>query len=194
MGQGATWPNYCKIALNVKDFEKNREEITQMHLLLAFFYAMQPGTFSFSISDLLGTLNSDAVNLMEATPNTLYPSLPGQFKNSKSFAMQLQKILRVRRDNQFQSGELIAVPQTLDPGLIILMHRLKSTGQIQLLAVNFSQHETSQHLEMSCFRQTTPIDLMTGLAVKKLFDSSGLDLRLPPLSGKVILLQPKYFQ
>lgn len=189
----STWPNYCMRALGVKDFEKKREDIADTHLLLAFFYAMQPGAFSFSVSDLLGTVAKQTVDLMGCNENTLYASFPGQLKNEKSFAKKLQKILAARRENGIEGGELVGVPQTAQPGLMILVHRLRSSGMLQMLAVNFGRTPAQQVLEMPSIRQTTAIDLMTGLAEKKPLDSSTIRLDLPPLTGKVILFQTKYY-
>lgn len=189
----ATWPALCMSALGITDFEKKRDEIAKTHLLLAFFYAMQPGAFSFSASDLLGTLSKQTVDLMCPNENTLYGSLPAQMKNSCSFAMQLKKILSVRMDSGIESAELIAIPETVQRGLMILVHRLKNGGMTQLLAVNFGRTAATQVLDMPNVRQTTAIDLMTGLAVKKPLESSTVRLDLPPLSGKVILFQTKYY-
>jgi trehalose synthase len=188
----STWTGYCMTALGLKDFETRREDIAETHLLLAFFYAMQPGAFSFSASDLLGTVTQQPIDLMGTNENTLYASFPGQMTNGKSFAMQLRKMLGVRRDNGLESGELIAVPQTAQPGLMLLVHRLKN-GMTQILAINFGRSPAEQILEMPTIRQTTAIDLMTGLAEKKPLDSSTIRLALPPLSGKVILFQTKYY-
>lgn len=191
--QPSTWASYCAAALGIQDFEKKREDLTDTHLLLAFFYAMQPGAFSFSVSDLLGTLSQQSVNLIGPNENTLYASLPGQLKNNRSFACQLRKILTVRRENQLQNSELVSVPQTKQPGLIILIHQLKEGNRTQLLAVNFGRTRVQQTVEMAAFKQTTAIDLMTGLAEKKPLESPTLHLDLPPLTGKVILFQTKYY-
>lgn len=191
--QPSTWTRYCAAALGIHDFEKNREDLTELHLLLAFFYAMQPGVFSFSVSDLLGTLSPQQVNLTGSNETTLYASVSGQLKNNRSFAHQLRKILAVRRENQLHNGELIHVPQTKQPGLIILVHQLKEGCATQLLAVNFGRTRAQQTVEMSAFKQTTAIDLMTGLAEKKPLESPLLHLDVPALTGKVILFQTKYY-
>src|SRR3989344_4070808 len=49
----STWTGCCACALGIKEAEKHRQDISDLHLALAFFYAMQPGVFSFSESDLL---------------------------------------------------------------------------------------------------------------------------------------------
>lgn len=191
--KASTWADYCSTALTLKDLEKKREDATDLHLLLAFFYAMQPGAFSFSVSDLLGTVSPQTIQLMQANENTLYASLPGQFCNGKSFAMQLKKILTIRRENSVEKAELLAVPQTGQPGLILLIHRMKETGMLQLLAVNFGRTPAEQSLEIPTIRNTTAIDLMTGLAEKKPLNSTSIRVELPPLTGKIILFQTKYF-
>jgi hypothetical protein len=186
-----TWPVLCAAALGIKEIEKRQGEIAHAHLLLAFFYAMQPGVFSFSAADLLGTLQAQTLQLMGCNENTLYASLPTQMGNRKSFAMQLKQILAVRKESGIARGELLAVPCTLQPGLMILLHKVQE--KVQLLAVNFGRTPVEQTLEMASFRNTTAIDLMTGLAEGKPLESPLLRLKLPPLAGKVILFQPKYY-
>ena len=77
-------------------------------------------------------------------------------------------------------------------GRKIVVRTLRS-GMVQLLAVNFSRTPASQTLEMPNIRQTTAIDLMTGLAEKKPLESATFRLNLPPWTGKVILFQTKYY-
>ena len=177
----------------MKDFQKQREPLTKAHLLLALFYAMQPGAFSFSVSDLLGTLTHQTLDPMEPTENTLYASLPGQMKNPQSFARQLQNLLAARRSSAIQSAELLSVPETTDRGLLLLIHRMAGSGMLQLLAVNFGRKAAQQTIELPQIRHTTAIDCITGLAEKKPLEASTIRLDLPPLSGKVILFQTKYY-
>lgn len=188
-----TWPSYCLAALGTPNYDKKRDDLLKMHLLLAFFYAMQPGAFSFSVSDLLGMVSEQTVDLLNPNEASLYGSLPMQMKNSCSFAMQLRKILSVRTDSGIDNGELLSIPETKQRGLLILFHRLKGSGMLQMLAVNFGRTPVQQTLEIPSIRQTTAIDLMTGLAEKKPLDSPTLRLELPPLTGKVILFQTKYY-
>lgn len=181
-----TWPALC-ISAGGK-----RENVGELHALLALFYAMQPGAFSFSASDLLGTLKKQTVDLMGTNENTVYPSLPGQWKNPKSFAMQLKKIFSVRRESGIETAELVAVPETAQRGFMILVYRLQN-GMTQMVAINFGKTAAQQILEMPNIRQTTAIDLMTALAEKKPLDSATIRLDVPALSGKVILFQTKYY-
>ncbi|PIS02491.1 MAG: hypothetical protein COT85_05710 [Chlamydiae bacterium CG10_big_fil_rev_8_21_14_0_10_42_34] len=189
----ATWPKLCLMAKGIKDFQQKWEDSGETHLLLALFYAMQPGAFSFSVSDLYGTLQPQIVDLLKPNENTIYPSLTGQMNNPRSFAMQMRKLFSIRRDSEIESAELVDVPQTNQPGLIILVYQLKNSTTLQLLAVNFGKQNATQVLELPNIRQTTAIDLLTGLAEKKPLESSVIRLDVPPLSGKVIRFQTKYY-
>lgn len=184
-----TWPSLCMASL---DSKIPKSKLLDVHLLLALFYAMQPGAFSFSVSDLLGLTEPQTINLMRPNESSLYGSLPSQIKNSSSFAMRLRKILSVRSDSSIDRAELISVPNTLQQGLLVLIHRLQN-GMTQMLAINFGRQNAQQLFEMPCIRQTSAIDLMTSLAEKKPLDSATFRLDLPPLSGKVILFQTKYY-
>jgi trehalose synthase len=191
----STWAGYCMSALNIEDFEEQQEKISAAHLLLAFFYGMQPGIFSVSLSDLLGALpNSQGpLNLFGPNESTLYPSLPLQLKNSRSFATGLNQILTVRKDRGLPHAELISVLPTPHRGTLLLLYRQKGTQFLQLLAMNFSRTPVQEALELPQLRQTTAIDLLTSLAETKPIDSAYYLCNLPPLSGKIILFQPKYY-
>lgn len=183
-----TWPSLCQ--KRVGDSERN---LMQAHLLLALFYAMQPGVFSFSVSDLLGLTVDETVNPMVPNEHSLYGSLPSQMKNSCSFAHKLKQILMTRISSNIESAELIEVPDTNQKGLLILLYRLKGSLMTQMLAVNFSSKSARQTIELPALSQTSAINLMTGLCEKKALNASIFQLEVPPLAGKVILFQPQYF-
>jgi trehalose synthase len=189
----STWPGYCALALKVTDFEKQRDLVLQAHLLLAFFYAAQPGAFSFSVSDLVGALphSEPSYDLNGINETTLYPSLPIQMGTSRSFASQLRQILRVRKDYDLKNAELTGIYPTPHPQVLLLL--LKLQGKTELLAVNFGRTQVTEKIELIGLQQTTAINLMTQLAEEKAFDSSLFFLNLPPLSGKIIVFQPRFY-
>jgi hypothetical protein len=157
---------------------------------------MQPGAFSFSESDLVGALpdHPTGLYLMEPNEKTLYSCLPIQMRSSSSFASKLRTILRVRKDNGLESSELMEVPQTPHPGVLIFILRQQGTGFAELLAVNFGKEMAGEKIEMPIFRNTNAVDLMTGVSENKPFESDTYLLNLPPLSGKIVLFQPKYYE
>jgi maltose alpha-D-glucosyltransferase/alpha-amylase len=191
----STWTGYCASALGVQDFEKSAAKIAKAHLLLAFFYAMQPGAFSFSTADLMGALPSQTpcLDLMGPNSDTLYSCLPNQFKNCRSFALRMKQMLQVRRDHALEKGELAAVLPSKNRAVLLLLHRMHGTGFLQIQAINFGRTAAKEWIEMAPFRNTTAIDLMSGHFEEKSFESASFLLELSPLSGKVLLFQPKYY-
>ena len=190
-----TWVDYCARSLNLQNIEKNTDKITELHLLLAFAYAHQPGVFSVSLEDLLGAVISHKATLKPLDPNAncLYPSLPIQQKNPKSFVSQLSKILAARNESNIAKGELIAVPCSSNQGTLLLLHRLPSSRFLQLLALNFANKPVKESIECASIAQTTAIDLMTKLSEEKIFSSAQFSFNLAPLSGRVFYFQPKYY-
>jgi hypothetical protein len=183
----STWTNYCSTALS----NQNPELIQKAHLLLAFTYAMQPGVFSLSAQDLIGS--SEPIDLMGKNPKALYAALPCQMQSPRSFASQLKKILSVRSMSHIASGELVEVPQVKNKGSLLLLHRLPDSRFFHLLAINFARTPVQETLKLDCVKETWAIDLMTGMNVDKGFDENFFSFDLPPLSGKVFLFQPKYY-
>lgn len=181
-----TWVDHCARALNVKDFEKHSKEISHAHLLLAFTYAMQPGAFSISLDDLLGTMPNHP-------EGGLYGDLPRQMKNGRSFSSKLKAILQARRESNIVNGELIEVMLSPHPGTLLLLYRLPSNRFMYLLAVNFARNEVIESIEREEISQTTAIDLMSKLSVEKVFSSASFSFNLPPLSGRAFYFQPKYY-
>ncbi len=182
-----TWPSLCLVA------NPKRDEVMNVHLLLALFYAMQPGAFSFSVSDLLGLTQNSNLDLNSPNEFSLYGSLSSQMKNSCSFAKRLQNILETRIQSGIESAELLAVPPTKQKGLLVLVHRLRGSLMTHLLAINFGKEPARYVFESPSLRQTSAIDLLSGLNEKKPLDSPTFQLEVKPLSGKVILFQPKYY-
>ncbi len=194
----STWGGYCALAFGVarqKEFANHVEEIQKAHLLLAFTYAMQPGVFSLSAADLVGALPEgvNRIDLFGPNQNALYPSLPCQIQTPRSFASQLKKILAVRQSSKIAAAELIDVCPIDNKGTLLLLHRLPGSRFFHLLAVNFSRSPVQEKLKLAGIEETWAIDLMSGLSADKGFDSGVFFFDLPPLTGKVFLFQPKYY-
>lgn len=182
-----TWPSICQ-----KRVGGSEKGLMEAHLLLALFYAMQPGVFSFSVSDLLGLTMNETANPMIPNEHSLYGSLSSQTKNSCSFANRLKQILMTRMSSNIESAKLFDVPDTKQKGLLILLYKLKGSFLTQMLAVNFSSTPVRQTIDLPSLSQTSAINLMTGLCEKKALSATTFQLEVPPLAGKVILFQPKY--
>lgn len=180
-----TWIQYCSSAM------QNPELTQKAHLLLAFTYAMQPGVFSISLPDLIG--GSESIDLMGTNPKALYPSLPCQMQTPRSFASQLKEILSVRERSQIATGDLVSIPPVGNRGSLLLLYRLQNSRFFQLLAINFGRSPVQETFKLDGIKESWAIDLMSGQSVSKGFDADLFSFDLPPLSGKVFLFQPKYY-
>jgi trehalose synthase len=190
-----TWAGACDQALSFEELDKRRLAVLETHLLIAKFFAWQPGAFSLSAEDLLGaTQSQEEIDLIGPNLKSLYPCLSSQLKNPNSFASQLKRIIRARRDYGIEQAELIDIPYTNGRGVLVLRYRLAGSGFPALLAINFSRQASIERCESSDYIKTTAIDLFTQLAENKFFDSSLFELKLDPLSAKLILFQPTYYK
>lgn len=193
-GKEMTWPALCTAKLENQDVDSHFTLLLKTHLLLATFYALQPGAFSFSMSDLLGSLDANQpLDPMIPNENTAYGSLPAQMKNQCSFASKLRNILVARGESDIAHAKLIDVLKTEQKGLIMLLFQHPNSLKLQLLSINFGSSKIRQVLEIPGIKGTSAIDLLSGSLEKKPLDSATIQLEIPPLSGKVILFQPKYY-
>ncbi len=176
----------CPDPLSLEDLEAHKEELQKAHLLTAFFYAMQPGVFSFSALDLRG---AGGANPMKG-PGLYYPAAR-QLKNEHSFASELKKILTARKELNLQLAELIEVLPTRHKGLILLLHRLPLTRQFSLTAVNFSRSFVQETIQGSFLTDKWAINTVTQKAENKLYGADLFELKLDPLSGKAFLFKAK---
>jgi len=171
-----TWPETCASLIKIQDLEERCCQILELHVLLAKFFAWQPGVFSLSMEDLLGTVHQEHLYTLGGT-----------------FSSQLKSILRARREINLEHATLIDVPTTEQRGLLILRFELPNTYSA-LVAVNFSKQPVSENLESPTYYRTTAIDLETHLRLNKPLDSTFFTLKIDPLSAKLILFQPKIYR
>ncbi len=157
---------------NTISFPKDQKS----QLLLAFAYAMQPGIFSIPFDEMIQ-----------------HASLGGQMKSQISFASSLRNILVGRTKSKIAKGELVQVPTPLNPATLLLLHRLEKSRFFHLLALNFSNSPVQEKITEMGIQNTWAIDLMAENGTAKDFEKGTFFFDLPPLSGKVFLFQPKYY-
>src|SRR5690606_16142564 len=68
-------------------------------------------------------INPDATSTAAGLPkaNTLYGSLPQQFKDPDSFASQLQKMLDVRSRYAIATSYQVAIPDVNHPSILVML-------------------------------------------------------------------------
>jgi len=88
--------------------------------------------------DLIGS-NSGAKTSAAGLPVTaaLYGALPKQLASADSFASRLASMLRVRAGLRLYAGQLIDAPTVRAKGLLLLVHQLPDSPDLEVTAVNF---------------------------------------------------------
>ncbi len=193
----STWAGLCASALNISDCKEGKAKIQEAHLLLAFFYAMQPGIFALSPADLLGALPSNTPGTLDligstSTVPTLYSSLSLQLQMNNSFAATIRKLTTLRTASAIAQAELLDIPATKNQSLLLLVHKLPN-GLTQWTAINFGQKPIQESIDSPQLIKTAAINLVTGLQEPKVFSSASFLLDLPALSAKALIFQPKLF-
>lgn len=174
----STWAGYCSAG---------GEKWEASHLLLSFFYLMQPGIFSLSASDLLGLTKQEKIHLWEKNEGALYASLPIQLSAPNSFANRLRNFIDIRNRAKIGKGALLNVPCVQNKSSCLLFYKVQ--GGYLLSAVNFGSMEVSEEIEEIVLRNTMAIELQSGRQEKKGFSSSTFSFSIPPRCGKLFFFQ-----
>jgi trehalose synthase len=222
-GVACTTASLVAAALGYRDVSKlTREQvrkITQLHLLLAFYNAFQPGVFALSGWDLVGALtlptdqiadrmadgdarwiNRGAYDLTGAGRRSarsasglpkavsLYGSLPEQLRRSDSFAFQLARMLKVRRDLKLFAARQIDVPAVQTKGLFLMVHELPESGGLEITAINFGREPVDETVIVpQAPAGARVIDAINPLRRNKnVSDSQGVRIRLDAFEGKAL--------
>ena len=140
--------------------------------------------------DLLGThagITTSSTGLPRA--QALYGPLPEQLQRPDSFASELRRLLRVRRQYRIDQSEQVALPAVRAPGLVVMVHRLPGGAGIQVTAVNFARTPARESVVIEPAR---PGGAVTDLLADKphgRLAGKRLPLTLGPHEGQVLLIR-----
>jgi trehalose synthase len=95
--------------------------------------------------DLIGS-NSRARTSAAGLPVTvaLYGPLPKQLASADSFATRLARMLRVRAALRLYAGKLIDAPEVRAKGLLLLVHQLPDSPDLEVTAINFGSEPVAE--------------------------------------------------
>ncbi len=201
------------------------DTIKKAHVMLAVVNAMQPGVFALSQWDLVGALpidrasvqerikngdfrwlNRGAVDLMGVSQETqsvyglpkaqaLYGPLPQQMSDPNSFANQVAKIIRARKQYNISDAKAVAAPDIDPQSVFVLLMTLPSqVGGVAVTAANYSREpanvtvDLAQLVSESGALQGTPHEIISDTDMGSL---SGTELTFPlaGLSGVTIVIE-----
>ncbi len=170
-GIACTTATVIAATLGVRDIAlitpEERDQIKDVHLLLAMFNALQPGVFALSGWDLAGMLTVDAADVADliadgdtrwlnrgghdlrgvdepvhrgahaARSFALRHAVGAARRPEHSFASGLRRILEVRSKHGIATATQLDVPEVADKAELIMVHEL-ADGTLQITALNFS--------------------------------------------------------
>jgi trehalose synthase len=140
--------------------------------------------------DLLGThagITTSSTGLPRA--QALYGPLPEQLQRPDSFASELRRLLRVRRQYRIDQSEQVALPAVRAPGLVVMVHRLPGGAGIQVTAVNFARTPARESVVIEPARAGGAVtDLLADKPHGRLAGKR-LPLTLGPHEGQVLLIR-----
>jgi trehalose synthase len=221
-GIACTTSTVIAATLGIEDLaqltEAERDEIKQVHLLLAMFNALQPGVFALSGWDLSGMLTVDAVQVADLISEgdtrwinrgahdlrgvddparegrmpparSLYGTLPQQLADPGSFASRLSAIIDVRRRSGIATAVQIDVPQVSHRAELVMVHQID--GQtLQITALNFSGEQLSGTVRSEHLPPgATVTDMFTGEELAAVDDLHSFGLVLEGYQGTSLLVR-----
>jgi trehalose synthase len=192
--------------------EQQRERITQVHLLLAGFNALQPGVFALSGWDLSGMLTVEAAHVADLIADgdtrwinrgahdlrgvddparegrmppapSLYGTLPQQLADPTSFASRLRAIIDVRRRYDLATAVQVDVPNVSHRSELVMVHEL-TDGTFQITALNFGAEAITGTVRSKHLPPgATVTDMFTGETVGAVDDLHSFSLDLDGYQG-----------
>jgi trehalose synthase len=142
--------------------------------------------------DLIGS-NPKATRSAAGLPAAvaLYGPLPKQLKRQDSFASQLARMLRVRADLRLYAAQLADVPAVQAKGLLVLVHRLPESPDLEVTAINFGPAPVDETVAIAGAPQNSKAaDVLDPKAPAVEVDAGGnLRLSLKGFEGKALRIK-----
>ncbi|MGY6019916.1 maltose alpha-D-glucosyltransferase [Streptomyces spinosirectus] len=122
--------------------------------------------------------------------HSLYGSLPSQLADPNSFASSLKHLLRVREDTGIATADQIEIPAVPHPALLVMVHRIPESEQIQATVLNFGSTSVAGSVASEHFRPGARArDALTGTEVGVVDDLHALNVELPGHDGFCLVFE-----
>jgi len=138
--------------------------------------------------DLMG-VDPTATHSQAGLPRTraLYGALPDQLRAPDSFASQLRHVLDVRRRHRIYESRQIAVPDTVAPGLLLMVHELPDNLGVEITALNFSTEPIEEVMVLKGLHNHRVSELLRDEDVGRIDQQGRLRVQLQGHEGKAYL-------
>ena len=113
----------------------------------------------------------------------LYGSICEQLTRPDSFASQLKRLLAVREAYGIAASRQVLIPDTVAPGLLIMVHELPDGRGTQVTALNFSATAISEVVVLPQVRPGPVVDMIAESIEGDLNEDGALTINLDPYEG-----------
>ncbi len=114
----------------------------------------------------------------------LYGSLAEQLERPDSFASQLKHLLAVRKDYNIAGSHQIAVPDTVAPGLLVMIHDLPDGRGTQITALNFGATPITETISLPDIAPGPVVDMIHESVMDDVTEARELTVKLEPYEGQ----------
>jgi len=150
-------------------------------------------------------MNRGAFDLMGVNPSAnasrsglpravaIYGSLPEQLRDPNSFASQLRRMLRARKESLIAFSKLISVPEVDKQGVVVMLfERPEDLGWI-ITALNFGREPVRDTIRLPQLAGKSPQLIFSTHREKaksiQISDKGGFSLDLGPIQGEVFVVE-----
>jgi trehalose synthase len=121
----------------------------------------------------------------------LYGALPKQLAKPDSFASRLAHMLKVRADLHLYAGRLLDTPAVRAKGLLVLVHQLPDTTDLEITAINFGSAPVDETVVIRDAPQNSNVtDALDPEAPASSIDAGGtLHLSLGAYEGRALRIK-----
>ncbi|MET0694426.1 MAG: maltose alpha-D-glucosyltransferase [Propionibacteriaceae bacterium] len=133
----------------------------------------------------------DATESLSKMPRgvSLYGTLATQRHDDNSFASKLREILQVRKQYGIATAEQLDVPQVSNKAMLVLVHRLMDSGDVQVTVLNFSNQPISGSVRSKhLVRGGVVVDMFTDEQLAEVDDLHSFAVSLDPHQGLSLLI------
>jgi len=113
----------------------------------------------------------------------LYGPISEQLDRQDSFASQLKRLLAVRDAYGIAASRQISIPDTVAPGLLIMVHELPDLRGTQVTALNFGATAISEVVILQNVRPGPVVDMIAESVEGDLTEDGALTINLDPYEG-----------
>lgn len=114
---------------------------------------------------------------------SLYGSICQQLDDPESFASQLKRLLAVREAYQIGASRQIAIPDVVNPGLLVMVHELPDGRGTQVTALNFSGTAIDETMQLHEVLPGPIVDMVAETVIGDLKEDGLLPIVLGPYDG-----------